>query len=98
MGDRVSHQLVRDLWGAAGCSLQANRKTSEGPPHPDRRAQVRHITPQVRQCQAAGQPGAVRVRGFLIPARGKAVPYGVYDLTRTAGWVSVGIDHETAFR
>ncbi len=33
---------------------------------------------------------------FLIPAHGKAVPYGVYDLTRNAGWVSVGIDHDTA--
>ncbi len=33
---------------------------------------------------------------FLIPAQGKAVPYGVYDLTRNAGWVSVGIDHDTA--
>ena len=35
---------------------------------------------------------------FLIPAQGKAVPYGVYDLTRNAGWVSVGIDHDTASR
>ena len=35
-------------------------------------------------------------RDFLIPAQGKAVPYGVYDLTRNAGWVSIGIDHDTA--
>ena len=27
---------------------------------------------------------------------GKAIPYGVYDLTRNEGWVSVGIDHDTA--
>ena len=33
---------------------------------------------------------------FLIKERGKAVPYGVYDITRNEGWVSVGIDHDTA--
>ena len=27
---------------------------------------------------------------------GKAIPYGVYDLQRNEGWVSVGIDHDTA--
>jgi hypothetical protein len=27
---------------------------------------------------------------------GKAIPYGVYDLTANEGWVSVGIDHDTA--
>jgi hypothetical protein len=32
----------------------------------------------------------------MIPELGKAIPYGVYDLTRNAGWVSVGIDHDTA--
>ena len=37
--------------------------------------------------------------GFTIfpdKALGKAIPYGVYDLTRDAGWVSVGVDHDTA--
>jgi hypothetical protein len=36
------------------------------------------------------------VHDFIIPAKGKAIPYGVYDLTRNAGWVSIGIDHDTA--
>ena len=27
---------------------------------------------------------------------GKAIPYGVYDLTANKGWVSVGTDHDTA--
>jgi len=49
-----------------------------------------------RQWRPNGQPVPVRVHDFLIPARGKAIPYGVYDLTRNAGWVSVGIDHDTA--
>ena len=49
-----------------------------------------------RAWRPTGQPEAVRVHDFLIPGQGKAVPYGVYDLTRNAGWVSVGIDHDTA--
>ncbi len=43
-----------------------------------------------------GHPTKVRVHDFLIPENGKAIPYGVYDLTRNDGWVSVGIDHDTA--
>jgi len=38
----------------------------------------------------------VRVHDFVVPEQGKAIPYGVYDLTRNAGWVSVGVDHDTA--
>jgi hypothetical protein len=38
----------------------------------------------------------VRVHDFLIPEEGKAIPYGIYDLSRNEGWVSVGIDHDTA--
>lgn len=43
-----------------------------------------------------GKPEPVRVHDFLIPGQGKAIPYGVYDLRRNEGWVSVGIDHDTA--
>ena len=38
----------------------------------------------------------VLVHDFIIPEQGKAIPYGVYDLGRNEGWVSVGIDHDTA--
>jgi len=38
----------------------------------------------------------VRVHDFVIPERGRVSPYGVYDRTANAGWVSVGIDHDTA--
>jgi hypothetical protein len=124
LGHQVSHQLVAQLLATAGYSLQANRKTREGPSHPDRDAQFRYINRQVRAFQAgrqpvisvdtkkkelvgdfknAGrtwrprrQPTPVRVHDFLIREQGKAIPYGVYDLTRNAGWVSVGIDHDTA--
>jgi transposase len=47
-----------------------------------------------------GTPYRVRVHDFVIPATrntgGKAIPYGVYDLQRNEGWVSLGIDHDTA--
>jgi len=36
------------------------------------------------------------VHDFPDPKVGKAIPYGVYDLGRNAGWVSVGVDHDTA--
>ena len=33
---------------------------------------------------------------FLIKELGRAVPYGVYDLAANAGWVGVGMDHDTS--
>jgi hypothetical protein len=48
------------------------------------------------EWQPAGRPERVRVHDFLDPKLGKAIPYGVYDVTRNRGWVSVGIDHDTA--
>ena len=56
MGHQVSRQLVAELLAAAGYSLQANRKTREGPSHPDRDAQFRYINQHVRRVQAASQP------------------------------------------
>lgn len=49
-----------------------------------------------REWRPKGFPERVRVHDFKIPELGKAIPYGIYDLTRNAGWVSVGIDHDTA--
>jgi hypothetical protein len=49
-----------------------------------------------REWQPAGHPEPVRVHDFLDKQLGKAIPYGVYDVTRNCGWVSVGIDHDTA--
>lgn len=51
---------------------------------------------QGREWQPVGQPEPVRVHDFPDEALGKAIPYGVYDLTNDEGWVSVGIDHDTA--
>jgi len=49
-----------------------------------------------REWQPAGYPEPVRVHDFLDKKLGKAIPYGVYDVLRNRGWVSVGIDHDTA--
>ena len=49
-----------------------------------------------RQWRPKGQPQQVNVHDFLDRKKGKAIPYGVYELGRNVGWVSVGIDHDTA--
>ena len=49
-----------------------------------------------RELRPKGQPEEVRVHDFMIAANGKAVPYGVYDIAANEGWVSVGLDHDTA--
>jgi len=49
-----------------------------------------------REWRPQGEPLPVRVHDFLDPVLGKAIPYGVYDLANNEGWVSVGIDHDTA--
>jgi hypothetical protein len=49
-----------------------------------------------REWQLVGEPEQVQVHDFLDKDLGKAIPYGVYDLSRNEGWVSVGINHDTA--
>lgn len=49
-----------------------------------------------REWRPAGRPEEVRVHDFIDRRKGKAIPYGVYDLGRNTGWVSVGVDHDTA--
>ena len=48
------------------------------------------------EWQPAGEPEQVNAKDFPNKKLGKAIPYGLYDLTRNQGWVSVGIDHDTA--
>ena len=49
-----------------------------------------------QEWEPQGQPVAVKVHDFPEKNLGKAIPYGVYDLASNEGWVSVGIDHDTA--
>lgn len=48
-----------------------------------------------REWQPSGDPVRVRVHDFIDDTLGKVIPYGVYDLARNTGWVSIGVDHDT---
>ena len=123
-GHRVSADTVAGLLHEEGFSLQGNAKTLEGSTHPDRDAQFRYISSQVKAHQEAGdpvvsvdtkkkelageftnggrewrprgEPAKVRTHDFADPELGKAIPYGVYDVTASTGWVNAGTDHDTA--
>jgi len=49
-----------------------------------------------REYHPMGLPEEVNVYDFLDVAKGKTVPYGVYAVDGNAGWMSVGVDYETA--
>jgi hypothetical protein len=49
-----------------------------------------------RELRPKGHPEPVRVHDFVDKDLGRATPYGVYDLAQNQGWVTVGIDHDTA--
>jgi hypothetical protein len=49
-----------------------------------------------RELRPKGQPEPVRVHDFLLPELGKVAPYGVYDIAANAGWINLGITHDTA--
>ena len=49
-----------------------------------------------REWRPKGDPEKVRVHDFVIRGLGRASPYGVYDIAHKAGWVNVGVDHDTA--
>lgn len=49
-----------------------------------------------REWRRQGDPEEVRIHDFMIKKLGKVCPYGIYDLAKNKGWVSIGIDHDTA--
>ena len=49
-----------------------------------------------KELRPKGDPEKVRVHDFLISELGRANPYGIYDIGLNTGWVSVGVDHDTA--
>lgn len=49
-----------------------------------------------QEWQPKGEPIAVKTHDFPDKTQGKAIPYGIYDLTQNQAWVNVGIDHDTA--
>ena len=123
-GHPVSERTVNRLLHDLGYSLQSNRKTLEGSPHPDRDAQFKYINRRAnafqkqsqpvisvdtkkkelvgqfrnggREWSPQGQPEEVEIHDFPSKTLGKVIPYGVYDEATNTGWVSVGVDHDTA--
>lgn len=51
---------------------------------------------QGREWRPKGQPEEVSMHDFAIKGIGKVAPHGIYDLKLDEGWVTVGIDHDTA--
>jgi hypothetical protein len=49
-----------------------------------------------REWRPKGEALKVEVHDFMDKGLGKSIPYGVYDIQGDEGWVSVGIDHDTA--
>ena len=49
-----------------------------------------------QEWRPEGEPEAVNTYDFMDPELGKVTPYGVFDIAANEGWVSVGIDHDTA--
>jgi len=47
------------------------------------------------ELRAKGDPEEVTVHDFVDPEKGRAAPYGVYDLQENEAWVSVGLSHDT---
>ena len=89
LGHRIGHNAVASLLRELGYSLQSNRKTREGSNHPDRDAQFGYINAQTSEALTAGQPA------ISVDTKKKEL-VGDFKNGGNAGWVSVGIDHDTA--
>ncbi|MBA3420864.1 MAG: ISAzo13 family transposase [Thermoleophilaceae bacterium] len=81
--DRVASEAIES--GEAVISVDTKKKELIG----DFKAVGAELRPQ-------SSPIPVRVHDFKDKELGKAIPYGVYDLASDSGWVSVGVDHDTA--
>jgi Rhodopirellula transposase DDE domain len=84
---RYINEQVKDYQGAADPVISVDTKKKE---------LIGEFKNGGREWRPKGQPVATRTHDFPGDSVGKAVPYGVYDLTADAGWVSVGTDHDTA--
>ena len=57
---------------------------------------VGRFTNAGREWRPKGEPEEVNVHDFPVAGQGKAIPYGIYDVGRNEGFVSVGITADTA--
>ena len=49
-----------------------------------------------QEWRSQGEPEKTLIHDFADKELGKVIPYGIYDVGQNQGWVSVGIDHDTA--
>jgi len=84
---RYINEQVKDHQGAGDPVVSVDTKKKE---------LVGEFANAGREWRPQGQPAATRTHDFPGDSVGKAIPYGVYDVTADAGWVSVGTDHDTA--
>jgi hypothetical protein len=82
LNDQVPAQIAA---GEPAISVDAKKKELVGP-----------FRNGGRELRPKGQPEPVRVHDFVDKELGRATPYGVYDMAQNQGWVTVGIDHDTA--
>jgi Rhodopirellula transposase DDE domain len=82
INDRVSEHLAA---GLPVVSVDAKKKELAG-----------EFKNGGREYQPKGSPVAVNVHDFMNRELGKAIPYGIYDVSANTGWVSVGTDHDTS--
>jgi transposase len=104
-GHPVSDRTVARMLRAMGFSLQGNAKVirdhvDAGQPVVSVDTKKKELVGEFknggREYQPAGQPERVNVHDFADKELGKAIPYGIYDVSANAGWVSVGTDHDTS--
>jgi hypothetical protein len=82
----INRQVVKHMRrGFPVISVDTKKKELIGPYHN-----------KGREFQPKGTPEKVKVHDFIDRDLGKAIPYGIYDVARNAGWVNVGCDHDTA--
>ena len=84
---RYINEQAKDHRGSGDPVISVDAKKKE---------QVGEFASAGRQWRPQGQPRAVRTHDFPDEGLGKAIPYGVYDVTANTGWVNVGTDHNTA--
>jgi transposase len=84
---RYINEQVKDHQGTADPVISVDTKKKE---------LVGEFANAGREWRPKGQPVATHSHDFPGDSTGKAVPYGVYDITGNTGWVSVGTDHDTA--
>ncbi|UUX91662.1 ISAzo13 family transposase [Methanoplanus endosymbiosus] len=57
---------------------------------------IGNYTNKGQEWRPKGKPVKVKDHDFIDKELGKAIPYGIYDISNNSGWVNVGVDHETS--